>query len=160
MNMRDQMYRRAFAALFVVQPTLALTQEFTSPMDVMGTFYGAYITGGVGDLAPYFSDRLTKEMAGARLSPEIIASMGIDPLVGASNPQVTQLMFSPTEPGEGRRATVEVTFHNRREPVELTFELIEEAKHGWQIDHFEGTSGSVNWCSRTLVEAMNQPSAE
>lgn len=154
--MRAQMYRLVVAALFAIQPTLALAQEFTSPMDLMDTFYFAYITGGVSDLAPYFSDRLTKEMAGARLSPDIIAAMGMDPLVGASDPQVTQLMFSPTQGGEARRATVEVSFHNRREPVELRFELIEEERYGWQIDHFQGKSGAVEWCSRSMVEAMKR----
>lgn len=122
----------------------------------METFYDAYLTGGVSNLAPYFSERLTSEMAGIRLSPELIASLGIDPLFGATDAQVAQLSFDSNHDGEAERATVSVSFHNRNVPVELTFELIREAEHGWQIDHFEGVSGSVEWCSRRLVEAAKQ----
>ena len=154
------MHKLILASIFTLQTASVSAQEFTSPLDVMQTFYGAYLTGAVSDLSPYFSDRLTNEMAGARLSPDVIASLGIDPLVGATDAQVTQLTIAPTESDGTSRTIVKVSFHNRRVPVELTFELIQDAEHGWQIDHFEGQSGSIQWCTRSLVEATRRPSAE
>jgi hypothetical protein len=154
------MHKIVLASVFALHGGFANAQEFTSPLDVMETFYGAYLSKGVSDPGPYFSDRLTREMAGARLSPEFIASLGIDPLVGATDAQVTQLRFSPDQNRDARRAIVEVSFNNRNVPVNLTFQLIREDLHGWQIDHFEGRSGSVRWCTRTLVEAARAPSGE
>jgi len=97
-------------------------------------------------------------MGGAALSPEIIASMGVDPLIGAAQPQLNQLNIAASEGGE-ERAVVEVRFHNRTVPVELTFELVREREHGWQIDHLRGKSGEVKWCSRSIVEAAGRMAA-
>lgn len=125
-------------------------------MDVMETLYTAYLSGmEISDLSPYFSDRLTKELGDARISPQIIASMGVDPMIGASDPVLTQLTIAAGEE-VAERAVVEVSFHNRRVPVELKFELVRELVHGWQIDHLEGRSGDIEWNTRSIVSAVGR----
>jgi len=122
----------------------------------METLYAAYLSGvEVSDLSPYFSDRLTKELGDARISPRIIASMGVDPMTGASDPELTQLRIAAGD-AEAERAVVEVSFHNRRVPVELKFELVREPVHGWQIDHLEGRSGDIEWNTRSIVSAVER----
>ncbi len=136
-------------------PAAYAAPVFTTPMDLLGTLYNAYLGGHeVMDLDPYFSDRLEKEMQGVLLAPEVIQSLGVDPLVGAIGADVTMLNMDAVS--EGERVAVEVRFHNREEPVFIRFELVEEAAHGWQIDHLRGKSGDVEWCTRSLVQAKRR----
>jgi hypothetical protein len=145
------------AMLFVaVRVAAPVAQEFTSPQDVLGTLYQAYMSGGgVDNVSPYFSDRLTEELGDTRISPAVMAAIGVDPLVGATDPEIT--MFEMEDKGhDGARVVVDVQFHNRHVPVHLTFELIKEDQHGWQIDHLSGSSGTVTWCSGALIEASKR----
>ena len=145
-------------ALLLVRPAAA-QQQFNSPEDLLGTLYSAYMLNGVSNLEPYFSDRLAQEMGNARLSPEILASMGVDPLVGAEGGNLTLLKIeSDTEDEE--RVVGTVTFHNRLVPVHLTFELVNEAVEGWQIDHLSGVSGKITWCSQSLIAAAKKQEAQ
>lgn len=147
------MQKFALAVALSLLPSLDVAaQQFTSPEDLLGTLYDAYLTTGVTSLAPYFSDELTEAMGDARITPAIMEAMGVDPLVGAEGAVITQLKMQ-SEPGEGERTVVEVAFHNRQTPVQLKFVLVNEAKSGWQIDHLEGKSGEVTWCSRSIVAA-------
>lgn len=131
-------------------------EQFSSPTDVLSTLYEAYLTqGGVTNLEPYFSDRLTKAMGEGRLSPEIMEAMGVDPLVGASGANLTLLQIGEDGDSENR-AVVNVSFNNRALPVQLRFELVREPVYGWQIDHLEGKTGDVSWCSRSIVEASKE----
>lgn len=141
------------ATLLLIVPLRA--QQFSTPTDLLETVYEAYVSsGGITNLEPYFSDRLTEEMGEARLSPEIMEKIGVDPLVGAQDANIT-LLHMADEGGNDDRATVKVSFNNRQHPVQLTFGLVNEPVHGWQIDHLEGRSGAVEWCSRSIVEASN-----
>jgi hypothetical protein len=152
------MKKVALAIVLALHSGTALAQEFTSPLDVMETLYAAYLSGvEVHDLSPYFSDRLMEEIGDAHLSPEIIANMGVDPMIGATDAQLSQL-FIDDAGGGGKRAVVEVRFHNRRVPVELTFQLVLEPAVGWQIDHFHGKSGEIEWSAQTLAEAATRMS--
>lgn len=134
-------------------------EQFSSPTDLLSTLYEAYLTqGGVTNLEPYFSDRLTQAMGGARLSPEVMETLGVDPLVGASGANLTLLQIGE-DAEDDKRAVVDVSFHNRALPVQLRFELVREPVYGWQIDHLEGKTGDVSWCSRSLVEASKKAAA-
>ena len=138
----------------VLPAELGAAQQFTSPEDLLATLYDAYLTAGVTSLEPYFSDELTQAMGDARITPAIMEAIGVDPLVGAEGAVITRFKLQ-SEPGEGERTAVEVAFHNRQTPVWLKFELVNEDKYGWQIDHLEGKSGEVTWCSRSIVAASN-----
>lgn len=60
---------------------------------------------------------------------------------------------------KGLTATSVASFHNHGEHVTISFDLVQEPGHGWQIDHISGQAGDVSWCSNDLIAACKPPSA-
>lgn len=150
------MRRSLFVFLAVMTPGLSQAQEFSSPLDVVSTLYGTYFLNvPLTDIRPYFSDRLTTRLGGTIVGNEQFSKAGLDPLTG-------QLEWDPRGFDlsivwqTGDKAKVQAKFIDSTEPIVVTFLLVKEDLHGWQIDHLEGRSGEQTWCTNTIV-SMAQP---
>lgn len=145
-------------AVTVVGMLAALTssvqsQEFTSPDDLLSTLYQAYLSAPVTNFEPYFSDRLTAEMAGGRLDRRVLQGLGADPLLGGERASLVTMFNLDTIEPEGLTATSVASFQSGGKPVTIRFQLVREDDHGWQIDHIKGQSGDFSWCSSDLIAA-------
>ena len=141
------------AMAFLVSPVPA--QEFTSPDDLLSSLYSGYLSGGaVTNFEPYFSDRLTEEMDGARVPREALGRLGFDPITGMDQPRLMTVFNLETLATEGLTATSVASFRADGVLFTINFELVREQRHGWQIDHISGKAGDVSWCTNDLVAAM------
>jgi hypothetical protein len=129
-------------------------QQFSSPEDLLSTLYQAYLSAPVTNFEPYLSDRLTAEMNGGRLDTKTLQRLGIDPIVGSDEPSLVTVFNLETVETKGLTASSVASFRNHGERVTISFELVHEHEHGWQIDHISGQSGDVSWCSSDLVAAV------
>jgi hypothetical protein len=136
----------------------AQAQEFQSPEDLLSTLYQSYLSAPVTNFEPYFSDRLTAEMSGGRLNAKTLQRLGVDPIMGSDGPSLMTVFNLETMETKGLTATSVASFRNNGEPVTISFELVHEHEHGWQIDHISGQSGDVSWCSSDLVAAVQDRS--
>lgn len=128
----------------------ALAQQFDTPLDLVETLYGSYFDAlPIADFAPYFSDDLTRQLAGTVGVSEFEA-LGFDPIV--SDPNWEPRDFSTVTLLETHdRAQVLVGFETRRTPVSIKISLVREPLHGWQIDHIAGSAGDRTWCTNTII---------
>ena len=146
--------RRIVAALIALSAPGVQAQEFVSPDDLLSTLYNAYLSAPVTNFEPYFSQTLTAELNGGRLDNEALLRLGFDPILGSDHPSLVTLFNLDTVDTEGLTATSVVSFKSAGRPVTITFELVREEDHGWQIDHISGQAGGVSWCSDDLVTAV------
>ena len=142
------------AALTMASTAHAQAQQFTSPDDLLSTLYEAYRSGrSVDYFEPYFSDRLAREMSGARVTSEVLQRLGLDPISGSHKPGlITVFNLATVESGSITAETV-ASFWNAGVPVSITFDLVFEDEAGWQIDHMSGVAGDKSWCSGDLIAA-------
>lgn len=145
--------RKATVALLSLLAPGAHAQEFVSPDDLLSTLYQAYLSAPVTNFEPYFSESLTAEMNGGRLNRQALQQLGIDPILGSDDASLVTFFNLDTIETEGLTATSVASFRSAGQPVTITFELVREEEHGWQIDHIRGQSGDVSWCSNDLIAA-------
>lgn len=130
-------------------------QEFTSPDDLLSSLYSEYLSGrAVTNFEPYFSDRLTAEMDGARVPREALRRLGFDPITGMGQRRLMTVFNLENLATEGLTATSMASFRADGELFTIEFGLVREDRHGWQIDHISGKAGDVVWCTNDLVAAM------
>lgn len=125
-------------------------QQFSTPIDLVETLYNSYFIGmAIDDFAPYLSDDLTRQIDG-KVGTAEFRVLGFDPIVGESNwsPRhfIAELVEQTTD-----HAKVRVDFFTNGMPVSVTFTLVHERLHGWQIDHISGTSGRRTWCTNDII---------
>jgi hypothetical protein len=136
-------------------PGLVSAQEFTSPLDVVSTLYNTYFLNvPLRDIRPYFSDRLTERLENAVVGRNEFREAGFDPLTGRLHwqPQGFKLDLISEAPTS---AKVRASFKDEASSTEIVFDLVREDKHGWQIDHIEGSSGEQSWCTNSIVSMAN-----
>lgn len=150
--------RKAVIPLVILLAPNVQAQEFSSPEDLLSTLYQAYLFAPVTNFEPYFSDRLTAEMSGGRLDAKTLQLLGVDPIMGSEEPSLVTVFNLETIETKRLTASSVASFRNRGEPVTISFELVHEQEHGWQIDHISGQSGDVSWCSSDLVAAIQDAS--
>jgi hypothetical protein len=142
--------------LAVFSPSLSQAQEFSSPLDVVGTLYGTYFLNiPVTDISPYFSERLTARLGGTIIGHDQFRQAGFDPLTGQLDwdPRGFDLsIVSQT----ANTAQVQAKFTDSNAPILVTFDLVKEDRYGWQIDHLVGVSDDQTWCSNAII-ALAQP---
>lgn len=149
--------RRLFLALMVsLTPGPVFAQAFTSPLDVVSTLYGTYFLNvPLSDIRPYFSDKLTEQLGGALVGREQFKAAGIDPLTGRLDWQPRGFDLSVLGQASDT-AKVQARFQDGVATTAVTFDLIREKPHGWQIDHIAGTSGDRSWCTNAIVSMTQQ----
>jgi hypothetical protein len=150
------MRRGLLFIIFSCCPALSYAQEFTSPIDVVSTLYGTYFLNvPLTDIRPYFSDELTGQLGSTVIGQEQFRRSGFDPLT-------SQLDWDPRGFAltlvrqNASTAVVLARFTEDSKAVTVSFELIKEVEHGWQIDHIEGTAGDQTWCTNAIV-SLAQP---
>lgn len=148
--------RKVTAALLALLAPSVQAQEFVSPDDLLSTLYEAYLSAPVTNFEPYFSARLTAQMAGGRLDQRALRRLGIDPILGGDDSSLLTFFNLDTMETEGLTATSVARFRSAGQPVTIIFELVREEDHGWQIDHIRGQSGNVSWCSNDLIAAVQR----
>jgi hypothetical protein len=141
----------ALGFLLAVQSGQA--QEFASPEDLLTTLYRAYLLAPITNLEPYFSDELSAQMSGGRLDGQVMRQLGFDPILGLDEPALVTTFNLNTIDSNDLTATSVARFYNGGKPVKITFALVRETDHGWQIDHMSGQAAGVSWCSNDLVAA-------
>lgn len=139
------------ALLALTVPNLSQAQEFSTPLDVVGTLYGTYFLNvPLTDISPYFSDRLTERLNGKTVGHKEFSAAGIDPLTGRLNwdPRDFKLaLLNQT----ADTAKVAASFNDGPTGISVTFDLVREDMHGWQIDHIAGEAGDQTWCTNSIV---------
>jgi hypothetical protein len=148
---------KVVATVFALLAPSVQAQEFVSPEDLLSTLYQAYLSAPLTNFEPYFSESLTAEMEGGRLDSQALQRLGFDPILGSDHPSLVTFFNLDTMQMKGLTATSVASFRSAGQPVTITFELLREEDHGWQIDHISGQSGSASWCSNDLVAAMRPP---
>lgn len=142
-------------AILAAPPQSVLAQQFTSPNDLLSALYDQYLGGyAVTNFEPYFSDNLTQETNGAKVPREALKKLGLDPVTGLSEPQLMTTFNLETVETSGPTATSIASFRADGKAYTITFELVHEALHGWQIDHISGKVGDVTWCTNDLIAAV------
>ncbi len=144
--------RSCLLALFAVSvPSLSLAQEFTTPMDVVSTLYGTYFLNvPITDIAPYFSDELTDRLGGTTVGHDQFRAAGIDPLTGRLDWEPRSFKLDIVKQTDDT-AEIKASFQDGATAVTVTYELVREHLHGWQIDHIAGTAGDKTWCTDAIV---------
>ena len=142
-------------ALLVALPQSVLAQQFTSPDDLLSALYNQYLGGQpVTNFEPYFSDDLTEDTNGAQVPRAALKKLGLDPITGLSDPHLMTTFHLETVETSGPTATSIASFRADGKTYTITFELVHEALHGWQIDHISGKAGEVTWCTNDLIAAV------
>jgi hypothetical protein len=149
------MQRFAFA---IVGATLlapeAKGQEFTSPRDVltpcMKWWFGETTLFGTD---PFFSDSLSARMSGGSLGQEQFARLGFNPMIGVTKGELITSFDIDTNHSSPTKATAIASFNAGDVPVTITFNLVREDQHGWQIDALRGMAGDVSWDTADWVDA-------
>jgi hypothetical protein len=142
------------AALFLTTSSLH-AQEFTSPDDLMSALYNQYLGGQpVTNFEPYFSDDLTEKTHGAKVPQAALKKLGLDPITGMSEPHLMTVFNLETLETTGPTATSTATFKADGTVFVITFGLVHEADHGWQIEHISGKAGETSWCTNDLIAAI------
>ncbi len=147
--------RKVIATLIALLAPSASAQEFVSPEDLLSTLYHAYLSAPVTNFEPYFSETLTAETNGGRLDQQALQRLGFDPILGNDHPSLVTFFNLDTLETEGLTATSVASFRSAGKPVAITFHLVREDDHGWQIDHISGRSGDVTWCSNDFVAGVH-----
>ncbi len=151
---------RPMRFLFALVAIVSLTnssqaQEFTSPSDLLSALYNQYLGGyAVSNFEPYFSDSLTQATHGAQVPRAALKKLGLDPITGLSEPHLMTTFNLETVDTSGPRATSIATFNADGKAYTITFELVHEELHGWQIDHISGKAGDITWCTNDLIAAV------
>jgi hypothetical protein len=149
---------RRFVLVFAsaaILPIEASAQEFTSPKDLLSSLYEVVLWGKrpMTDFEPFFSDQLTAAMAGGRLGEKQLQTLGFNPMTGVTNGELITRFEIDTAHASSTRATAIAKFNAGDVPVVITFDLIREQQHGWQINQLSGTSGQYRWDTSDWVEA-------
>jgi hypothetical protein len=144
--------RRFLLAVFAfAAPGLALAQEFTSPLDVVSTLYGTYFLNvPMRDITPYFSDDLTERLGGTIVGHEQFRHAGFDPLTGRLDWAPRGFKLSLLNQAQNT-AQVRADFQDGSNAISVTYDLVREEPHGWQIDHIAGKAGDLTWCSNSIL---------
>jgi hypothetical protein len=138
------------SGLWIATLVAPLGQQFTSPSDLVNTLYSSYFDGvEIDDFAPYLSDNLTRKMAG-RVGMTQFSALGFDPIVADPHWEPRHFRAVPLKEAADE-AKFQVSFETRGVPVSITMTLIQEAMHGWQIDHIAGVAGDRTWCTNDIV---------
>jgi hypothetical protein len=139
------------AVLAFAAPGFALAQEFSSPLDVVSTLYGTYFLNvPVRDITPYFSDELTERLGGTIIGHEQFRLAGFDPLTGRLDWDPRSFKLSLLNQALNT-AQVRASFQDGTTTISVTYDLVREDPHGWQIDHIAGEAGELTWCSNSIV---------
>ncbi len=139
------------ALLALSVPSLSQAQEFTTPMDVVSTLYGTYFLNvPLTDISPYFSDELTDRLGGTTIGHDQFRAAGIDPLTGRLNWDPRGFKLALVEQ-TADAAEIKASFQDGLTTISVTFDLVREHMHGWQIDHISGEAGDQTWCTNSIV---------
>lgn len=132
-------------------------QEFTTPLDVVGTLYDSYFLGAPPqDIAPYFSDDLTDRLNGQEIGVAQFIATGLDPITGHLDwkPHSFSIALIDQQP---EFAQIAVSFKDAGVPTRIVLDVVLEQDNGWQIDHIAGKAGEATWCTNAII-SMARPS--
>lgn len=123
------------AGLLMAFTGIASAETFATPKDLLTAFYKPYFDGAFYDDEAQFRSSYLEGLYEADSKDTPAGEMGalsFDPYVDGQDYELTEFVIEPAEIS-GDTATVAVTFNNFETPIELTYELVNEAG-GWRIN--------------------------
>ena len=122
------------AAVLLATTNLAAAQSFDTPQALLQSFYAPYLSGDFAEDDSVFRSQALNALyqADEASTPEgEMGALSFDPFVDGQDFELTNLdIRDPAITGDTAR--VDVTFENFGEPVDLTYELVNE--DGWRIN--------------------------
>ena len=122
------------AAILVAATAHAAAQPFGTPETLLEAFYAPYGSGDFAEDDSVFRSAALNALYEADAQNTPAGEMGaieFDPFVDGQDYELTNFVIG-TPAIEGETASVDVTFENFGEPVDLTYFLVDE--NGWKID--------------------------
>lgn len=147
----------ALSGLFLALVAPAAAQPFDTPEALLEAFYAPYLTDDFPENEESFRSAALNALYEADAENTPAGEMGaldFDPYIDGQDYQIANLEIG--EPAiEGDTATVLVTFTNFDEPVEITYDLVNE-NGGWVIDDLEGQNGEFAYRLTEIFAAAQE----
>ncbi len=147
----------ALSGLFLALVAPAAAQPFDTPQALLEAFYEPYLTDDFPENEESFRSAALNALYEADAENTPAGEMGaldFDPYIDGQDYQIANLEIG--EPAiEGDTATVVVTFTNFDEPVEITYNLVNE-NGGWVIDDLEGQNGEFAYRLTEIFAAAQE----
>lgn len=147
----------ALSGLFLALVAPAAAQPFDTPQALLEAFYAPYLTDDFPENEESFRSAALNALYEADAENTPAGEMGaldFDPYIDGQDYRIADLEIG--EPAiEGDTATVVVTFTNFDEPVEITYDLVNE-NGGWVIDDLEGQNGEFAYRLTEIFAAAQE----
>ncbi|MDV3250367.1 YbjP/YqhG family protein [Devosia sp. BK] len=147
----------ALSGLFLALVAPAAAQPFDTPEALLEAFYAPYLTDDFPENEESFRSAALNALyeADAESTPEgEMGALDFDPYIDGQDYQIANLEIGEPVYG-GDTATVVVSFTNFDEPVEITYDLVNE-NGGWVIDDLEGQNGEFAYRLSEIFAAAQE----